>query len=291
MPRAISPLLLLAWTITAAAAELPAELKVMHDEMLYPAVRVSTGNVGGSGTILYSEDRGDGCQSYVLTNHHVIADAVKVKEDWSSLLQADVKREFNEEVQVEVFRYARGSRQDVCDSYRAEIVAHDRRHDLALLRLKSERKLDYVAKLLPADGLVTIFEPIWAVGCSLGHPPLQTTGTLNYLDDVIDRKLYWMGSAQIIYGNSGGSVFVSRDGHYWFVGVPSRVSLAGFQAITHMGYFVPITRLRQWIEDEHLDFLVDAEQKPSDCFAEREDLRKQAEVQIYKQLGEKKEKK
>jgi S1-C subfamily serine protease len=268
----------------AALAEMPADLKQKHEQMLYPVVRVTVKDSGGSGTILYSEDRGDGCQTYVLTNHHVIDGAIHIKEEWSSLLQADRKQEVNDPVTVEVFRYAGGSRQDMADSCRADIVAHDKAHDLALLKLRTARKFDHVARLLPTDAEVHIFQRVWAVGCSLLHPPVVTEGIVDYLDELIDRKLYWMGSAPIIYGNSGGAVFLRHGDDYCFVGVPSRLSVSGFQAVTHMGYFVPIPRIRRWLTDERLTFLTDTKTTPADSFKQREAMRKKAELDILGKL-------
>jgi len=270
-------------SLAAAAFGEPSEVvQKKHEEMLYPVVRVTVGSGGGSGTVLYSEDRGDGCQTYVLTNHHVVDAAIKVEKTWSSLLQMDVKREVNDPIKVEVFRYSDGFRQDVCDSYRAEIVAHDKDHDLALVKIQTSRKLDYVAKLLPKDTTVTIFEPAWSVGCSLLHPPVAADGMVTYLDDVIDRKLYWMASAPIIFGNSGGAMFVQKNGNFFFVGVPSRVGATHSQAVEHMAYFVPASRVRKWLADEHLTFLVDVEKTPSECFAARKDLRQKAEMTAAK---------
>ena len=279
--------LILSSAVTLTAAEPPAKVQIMHQDMLYPVVRVSTGPAAGSGTVVYSEDRGDGCQTYVLTNHHVVEAAIHIKEQWSSLLQRDVKREANEPVTVEIFRYADGSTQDVADSYQADIVAQDKGHDLALVKLRTGRKIAHVARLLPSGTKVAIFEPIWAVGCSLRHPPVVTQGIIDYLDDVIEQKLYWLGSANIIYGNSGGAVFVERDGRYFWIGVPSRVAVTWSQAITHMGYFCPVPRVRQWITDEYLLFLTDPVAKPTNCFAKREELRKQAELRM---LGDKPQK-
>lgn len=268
--------------LLAAVTAWAGEIDTKQQEMLFPVVRVTVSGSGGSGTILFSEDRGDGCQTYVLTNHHVVAGAIKVKEEWSSLLQSDVKRESNDPVKVEVFRYADGSRQDVSDTYRGDLVAHHHRHDLALVKLSTTRKLDHVATLLPAEGKVAIFEQIWAVGCSLLHPPVVTEGIIDYLDDVIDRKIYWLGSASIIYGNSGGAVFIERDGHYRFIGVPSRVAVTWNQAVTHMGYFVPVTRVREWLADEKLAFLFDGKSTPTACFEQRKKLREQAELQLFR---------
>jgi len=251
-----------------------------HKEMLYPVVRVTVGSGGGSGTLLYSEDRGDGCQTFVLTNHHVIDGAIHVAKAWSSLLQADRKREANDLVQVEIFRYAAGSRQDMADSCRAEIVAHNKDHDLALLKLQTARTFDHVAALLPDDAAVEVFDPCWAVGCSLLHPPISTSGHISYLDDVIDRKKYWMSDAQIIFGNSGGAMFVQHDKHYVFVGVPSRVAGTWGQVIPHMGWFVPVTRIREWLAEEQLMFLLDDKSTPAECFAKRGEMQKRAEMQL-----------
>lgn len=285
MSRAVSFVVFLGLTCGALAGEV-GQLQKKYEQILYPVVRVTTGSVGGSGTIVYSEDRGDGCQTFVLTNHHVIAEAIKIKTEWSSLLQMDIKKEVNDEVKVEIFRYDDGHRQDFTDACQAEIVAHDRAHDLALLRLKTSRKVQYVAKILPENVRIHLFERAWASGCSLLHPPVVTEGTINYLNDVIDNKTFYMTTAQIIYGNSGGAVFYEHNGDYYFIGIPSRVAISGFQAVSHMGYFIPIDRIRQWLKDEHLEFLLDPKVKPSDCFKQREQLRKEAEQRRAKQQPE-----
>jgi len=275
------------WLTLAATsnAELSEERLAQHKQMLYPVVRVTVGTGGGSGTVLYSEDRGDGCKTYVLTNHHVVESAIKIKSEWSSLFQADRKREFNDPVKVEVFCYAENSMQDKCDSYQADIVAHSKQEDLAVVKLRASREIQYVAKILPKDAEVFIFTPIWAVGCSLLHPPVQTPGSITYLDDIIDRKTYWMGNANIIYGNSGGAVFMKYRNDYYFIGVPSRVSVTGFgQAVTHMGYFAPITRVRKWLAEEKLDFFTDSEVTPTDCFQLRDDFRKVMAIEMKKAM-------
>jgi hypothetical protein len=151
---------------------------------------------------------------------------------------------------------------------------------LALLRLKTSRQVPHVAKLLPVEAKVYIFQPIYAVGCSLLHPPIATKGEINYLDDVIDRKLYWMGSANIVFGNSGGAVFTEYQGNYYFIGVPSRIAGTWEQVFTHMAWFVPISRVRAWFKEEQLHFLLDASVKPSVCFEQRERLRQEAERRL-----------
>ncbi len=60
----------------------------------------------------------------------------------------------------------------------------------------------------------------------------MTHGDIQHMDDEIDNEVYWMSTAQTIFGNSGGAVFRPRNGHYEFIGVPSRiaVTMTGFSA-------------------------------------------------------------
>ena len=65
-----------------------------HDKFLKPCVRVRSQKAGGSGTILFSKEGEDGEYStYVLTNHHVVEDLIKVEKRWSALLKRDVKQD------------------------------------------------------------------------------------------------------------------------------------------------------------------------------------------------------
>ena len=54
---------------------------------------------------------------------------------------------------------------------------------------------------------VHIFDDCFAVGASLGHPPVASNGMITYMDDEIDHFKYWMSSAPTIFGNSGGAVY------------------------------------------------------------------------------------
>jgi len=52
-----------------------------HKSYIYPVVRVTTGNGGGSGTIIYSKEfEPSKFSTYILTNHHIIADAITITE-------------------------------------------------------------------------------------------------------------------------------------------------------------------------------------------------------------------
>ena len=151
----------------------------------------------------------------------------------------------------------------------ADIVAYsevDGGQDWALLRMRdTENKADWVANMFPLDDIenVHIFDDCYAVGASLGHPPVASNGMITYMDDEIDHYKYWMSSAPTIFGNSGGAVYrwSGNRKKYEYIGIPSRISIQpmGFSAdaITHMGYFIPIDRVYQLLEDNDFQFIYD----------------------------------
>jgi S1-C subfamily serine protease len=247
-----------------------------HEEMFYPTVRVRTKKAGGSGTVVYSKKHDGEVHTYVITNHHVIADCVNVEKKWDPVLKRKVDKEVLDTVQVEYFRYNNYSHCIGSFAVEADIVAYSEvegGQDWALLRVRDKENLcDWVANIFPLDGIdnVHIFDEVFAVGSSLGHPPIASEGMITYMDDEIEHFKYWMSSAQTIFGNSGGAVYRydSKRKTYEYVGVPSRISIQpmGFSAdaITHMGYFIPIDRIYQLLEDNNYQFIYDDSLTPKD---------------------------
>ena len=126
---------------------------------------------------------------------------------------------------------------------------------------------------------VHIFDDVFAVGASLGHPPIASNGILTFMDDEIDHYKYWMSSAQTIYGNSGGACYRWSPTRkvYEYIGIPSRISVqpSGFSsdAITHMGYFIPIDRVYKLLEENDYHFIYDKDVSFEDCEKERKNKR------------------
>ena len=146
--------------------------------------------------------------------------------------------------------------------------------DWALLRVRDkENKAYWVANMFPLNDIenVHIFDDCFAVGASLGHPPVASNGMITYMDDEIEHYKYWMSSAPTIFGNSGGAVYRWSGGRkkYEYIGIPSRISIQpmGFSAdaITHMGYFIPIDRVYQLLEDNDFQFIYDDSISIEEC--------------------------
>ena len=253
------------------------EIIQKHEQMFYPTVRVRTKKAGGSGTVVYSEKYNDEVYTYVITNHHVVSDSVKVEKKWDSVLKRKVDKEILDTVFVEFFRYNNYSHTVGSFAVEADIVAYsevDGGQDWALLRVRDkENKADWVANMFQLKELenIHIFDEVYAVGASLGHPPVASDGHISYMDDEIDHYKYWMSSAPTIFGNSGGAVYRWNDDNkqYEYIGIPSRISIQpmGFSAdaITHMGYFIPIDRIYNLLEENDYQFIYDDKVSIEDC--------------------------
>jgi len=270
------------------------ELKEIHKKVLYPVVRVRTEKAGGTGLIIYSkptpetkdlpEDEKE-YETYVITCHHVIEDAIKFVKKWSSIAKREITVEDRQLVQVEVFKYEKLSRCIGGTTYQAEIVAWDKELDIAVLKLRTSEKFKYVAKLYPKgqEDKIYLGRPTIACGCSLGHEPLFTIGHLVAKHDVIENKEYWMNTANTIFGNSGGAVFLADTLEY--IGVTARITALqlgfGVDVITWMGFFVPITSVYNFLDENFLMFIYDPNYTSTQCAEMRKKKEEEEQRKLY----------
>lgn len=262
-------------------------IKEMHEKMLYTVARVTYGTGGGSGTLIYSGEDPKSPGEYinlVLTNQHVVDKAIEVKKEWDSLVKRKVDKEFLNPMHVELFSYVYVSRRDKQEGFRANIIAYDKLEDMAIVRVDSPRKLDYVAKLIPQEeiGNIKLFQHCYAVGCTYLHDPFCADGYITYMPEIIDNKEYWMGSANISFGNSGGAVFTGDT--LQLIGIPSRVTVSGFEVANWMGYFIPPQRIYKFLEEQELRFICDPEDNWYDAMERRERKKKQALAELAVEL-------
>ena len=123
-----------------------------------------------------------------------------------------------------------------------------------------ERPIEHVAVLYPEDEDTGpwIFQKAWAVGAGLGKPPFPTQGLLSgFAKDSYGNDLI-LGSAPIIFGNSGGSGYVmSPRGTYELIGVPSMVSAYGWgSVVSHMGWWRPISQIRIFLREHNYGYVL-----------------------------------
>ena len=238
------------------------DVRQKHEEMLYPTVLVrGSDNSSGSGTVIYSDLQDKEWVSLILTNWHVVRGSISVGKEWNSQLQEKVEKEVRRPVHVDLWDYNNYSEAIGTIGRRALIMAWDKDLDLALLQVQDkERPLPYVAELYPEDKDEGpwIFQQVFAVGAGLGKPPFPTEGLLAGFARDRNGKHVWLASAPIIFGNSGGALFVrSPRDTFELVGVPSAVSAYGWgNVVTHMGWSRPIPEIRAFLREHDYGFVL-----------------------------------
>ena len=255
----------------------------LHKAILLPVVRVRAGNAGGSGTVIYSHvDTNGEWSTYVLTNQHVVDNIIKVEEKWSTLLKRNVKVDVMGTPEVHHFNYRWKSRATGANAIESDIVAYDKDEDLALLRLRSTEPVPAVAKMYPkgAEDKLRLTMAVFAVGAGLGEPPLATNGLLAGFGREIEHREFWTSTAPPIFGNSGGALFLADTCE--FIGVPARIAVTGFgyQAITHLSYAIPITRVYKFLEEQMFEFIYDSTHTEDGDAKRRMAARKREERQV-----------
>lgn len=254
--------------------------------------RVRAGDAAGSGTVLYSTKNKDGtCSTFILTNEHVVDGAIKIEKKWHPVLKRNIEQEVTSTVEVDFFSYRWEQRVVGAQGIQADIVAWDKEEDLALLKLRSDDPAKSVAKMYPkgAETKLRIGMPTLVIGAAMGEPPVLTSGRLSRYGQEIENREYWLQTAPTIFGNSGGAAFLENTEE--FIGVPARIAVVmlGFSAdaITHLSYIIPITRVYKFLDEQMFRFVYDSEFTEEGEAKAREDKRKQEELRIVakSQLG------
>jgi len=254
----------------------------VHHKVLYPVVRVRSGSAGGSGVLVYSEPDPKDPSHYIniaLTCQHVIDAAIKIREEFDPVLKQQRKSDYFEEVSIEVFDYD-GSKLISSNATNAEIIAYDKHHDLAAVKLNNPRPMPHAASVIPKDEIksLNIADPVVTCGCSLLHDPFPNNGTLTYLREMIEQKSYLMANAPAIFGNSGGGLFHGDTGY--LLGLTSRVTITqlgfGLDVQTWMNFSTHPDRLYEFFEHQELQFLYDDNDDYHAAMERREIKRKNA---------------
>lgn len=256
-----------------------------HEKYIYPVVRVTELSGGGSGTIVYStKNELEKYSTYILTNHHVVASAIRVEDVWDPDIGKNVKKERRAIMYVEVFKYKDMSEPVGAMKVEAEIIIYNTARDVALLKLKYDGIIEYIATMPEKNIKYYMMDETVAVGCSLLYPPLPTVGVITRMNVLIDSIPFHMSSSQVVFGSSGGAMFLSSGE---FIGIPARVAVAqvgwGVQIMTHMGLFIPVESIYKWLEDEHYEFIFDKTKTEKQCLSEREEaLKKKKDKETIK---------
>jgi len=219
----------------------------MKEWMIYPTVQLRGNGTVGSGVIVSSrpDDAGHpdkGATTLILTAYHVV---LEVTKENSRDLVRDVRIMGEGGALLE-------------KTYTAEVLTFDRSRDVALLKLNARERFPYVARIAPPREVdrIDVFEPAYAVGCPLGNVPIPTAGQITTKRKLVDNHNFWMINAPTYFGNSGGGIYLARDGR--LIGISSMIYTYGRAnptVVPHLGLFVPINDIVPWLEREGFGFI------------------------------------
>ncbi len=132
-------------------------------------------------------------------------------------------------------------------TYKAHVLARDRRNDLALIKIEAGRKLPAL-RLGDSEGLV-VGQKVLAIGNPFGLGGTLTTGIISSLDRTIrteGESLEGMiqTDAAINPGNSGGPLL---DSHGTVIGI--NTAILGSQGNIGLGFALPINRAKEMLDE------------------------------------------
>lgn len=230
------------------ADRLPPDKTVLTGDLLLPTVQLEGGDTVGAGTLVRSSRNPDSgeVENYVLTAWHVCRN-----------IFADTPNARRDGIVINAYVSA-----DQALRLRGDLVVYDASIDTALVRLRSDRVFDHVARVATpaAAAAVTVWDDVLAVGCPLGSDPIATRGAITNTHNVLRGTNYWMINAPTYYGNSGGGVFL--DESRALIGVFSKIYTHGVGTpvvVPHMGLCTPISTIRDWLSGQDLGHVLQAQ--------------------------------
>lgn len=224
----------------------------MKRKMILPVAQLRGNGTVGSGVIVYSEPQQGAASSgeapaatFVLTAYHVVVEVLGDRLSDGVLDEVHVLLE---------------NEPDTSRILSAKLVVFDRARDIALLRLNTSRRFPQEAQLAPSSRLarIDVFTRAYAVGCPLGNRPLPTLGEISSMSKVVGDQVFWMLSAPTFFGNSGGGIYLADT--YELIGISSMIYTYGKShpaVVPHMGLFVPLGAIYEWLDGEGYSFVRD----------------------------------
>ena len=237
--------------IATLAGQIYRDPTEMTRTMLLPTVQLNGDDTVGSGTIVFSGENpraGGAIETYALTSYHVVRNIL-----------ADTPKAHQDGFDVTIYLPTEKL------TVKGKMIASQPKIDAAMVRILTDKKLPYVANVLPRaeTALVKVWDPVCAVGCPLGNDPVPSHGEVSSLKNELNGANYWMINAPTYFGNSGGGIY--RADTRQLIGVFSKIYTHGKGTpvvVPHMGLCTPMESIYQWLESEKLTHLVQSSSVP-----------------------------
>ena len=217
-----------------------------------------------SGTLISLKEK------LLLTNNHCVQHKVSVIEE--EIVGEDgsinkVKREKFDDIPVTQNHY-KGFAQVGSSAFQTEIVAHDKKRDLAILRFKQDAIPFVIAAPILPNGIDLVRGELITI---VGNPMLMEAsvvrGEISSLTRQIevggDKRDYIQISGGMFGGNSGGALYNERG---QLIGIPA----AGSPSATFIGLAIPVQSAKDMLKQHCLASVFDPQADDVKCKAEKE---------------------
>jgi hypothetical protein len=230
-----------------------------------------------SGTLISLKEK------LILTNDHCVQSRVSIVEEEVTDEDGAVtkrKREKFTDLPVVQNQY-KGFALVGSATYQTEIVAHDKKRDLAILRFKQDSIPFTIASPLLPDGIDLVRgQKIYTVGNPAMFEATVVEGIVSSLTRQLavggdDKRDYIQVSGGVYGGNSGGALY---DEYGRLIGVPA----AGFQGgPTYMGFAIPIQSAKELLKQNCLASVWDAKADDAKCVADKAKKKEDKKASFY----------
>jgi len=186
-------------------------IKDKYEQMLYPTVRIATDKGSGSGVAIDTH----GGYTMILTAKHVIRDVKSVRV-----------RFYPSETE-----------------YVGEVTKISEEYDLAIVMVAHTH--EYIANRGEPFELL-VFQETFKVGAALGSDkPMVTEGLVSEICDYA-----FVTSSPIVWGDSGGGIFLKEGGEFILVGISVKIAIAmGRFPVFHIGTAVDMFAVEEFLNE------------------------------------------
>jgi hypothetical protein len=209
----------------------------------------------------------------VITANHCMEDFISTKKVDETNADGEVKNVEKEVLDPVTLAQKSYQGYDLVGSstYEADIVAHEKKVDMTLLKIRGDSVPQTIAaKMLPADRKVERGEKVWIVGNPLGT--LDATLTSGIVSNTTRKfKTPWADEEEVAFiqtdaaingGNSGGSM---RDDDGFLIGIPD----AGWRGANGLGLTLTPESMRAFLKRHCYAEVYDEKQTRHDCVQEK----------------------
>jgi len=232
------------------------QTEIKMRQIFNPTVYVGDRNGSGSGVLFYKKPLDTNPPTYqyfVLTNNHVVKD-IPTRElvAVDGLRGRAFYRTFPNPVHVVIFKNC-GSQH-----YRhyGSVVAKSEELDLAVVMFQSTDSSFSTMLFAPKENdSVNIFDEVYLSSCQLGDIPSVTVGILSSIVLVNNNVVQYKSDCGIAPGSSGGGLFKKFGNNYAVIGIAQGMGY-GSQLFSHIGYFIPIQKITDFLDTNCLEYHV-----------------------------------